>query len=102
MVSSVEIGIMTKFNQLNERYGLRITDSETSLNYVHSDDTPERCGYYFLENFSVSAYADVSEKVEKVQAAIGMKEGYLKIDDMSDFEDRLDQALSLAPRPRIR
>lgn len=102
MPSSVDIGILMKLNELHQRYGLRVTDSETSLNYVMSDDDPDRNGYYFLENSSESTNAEIASKVEKVHASIGMKDGYLRIDDMKDFEDRLDQALSLAPRPRIR
>ena len=102
MTSSADIAILTKLNELKQRHGLRGTDAEAWLSFVNSDKDPEGNGYHYLEFAGEPTDQEVYDKLNRVRAALGM-EGYdLKVDFLPELEDRLDHALSLAPRARVR
>lgn len=102
MISSVDIAILTKLNDLKQRHGLRGTDAEAWFNFISSENDPQGEGYFYLEFAGQPAEPAKTEKLDRVRAALGM-EGYSQRFDMpSELEDRLDQALSVAPRLRVR
>ena len=105
MPSSAEIGILTKLVELQSRFGLRATDSDCSLFFVSSEHDPDGDGYYHFELSGQPTNPEKAEKYNRVLDALDIGNddgGCLKIDQLSELEDRIDHALSLAPRARVR
>lgn len=102
MASSADIALLTKLNELKQRYGLRGTDAEAWFHYINSENDPEGQGYFYLEFSGQPADPEKAEKLYHVRAALGMKGYDQRFDMPSELEDLLDRALSLAPRARVR
>jgi hypothetical protein len=96
MISNNEIAILTKLNELAERYGLKPSDFNAT---VRSD--PE--GPDTILRFEADAHGNAlrEERYGKMIAALGVDaDGYLRGSD-EHIIDALDTALQNAPRRRL-
>lgn len=90
-----------KVAELAKRVGLRASDVDGYVSFVDENKDPEGKGYYeisFVDSFS----PEIAEDLDRFFDLLGVKERWKPIKGFAlhDLEDRLDHALSLAPRAR--
>ena len=106
MTSSAEIEILRKCADLAKRNGLRVSEANAII--LDGDD------HHILR---LSEYPEDQEKSEKygkmlsqlglpdsdrLVAHVGLSYPEIKVEELSELEDIVDRALSLAPRARTR
>ena len=101
MTSIAEIGIANSIIELAKRCGLKPSQVDGYLAYHDKEKDPGLCGFYQVEFFSQSS--EEPEKTEKFFKLLGMVDTWtLMGPKLEDLEEKLERALSLAPRDRTR
>lgn len=99
MTSSAEVYVLMKSAELAKRCGLKAEDAEGFLSYIDEEKDPDGVGYYML-SFTSPDYS-LGEQSGKFFGLLGIDRATMSIKgQLSDFEDMVDRALSLAPRAR--
>ncbi len=105
MISSAEISILIKISELAKRNGLR--PSEANAVFSESDD-----GLFTIRLFEYPKDQEKAERYDKflgqlgiakedrLTARIGLEYPQIKTKELTELEDIVDHALSLAPRAR--
>jgi hypothetical protein len=105
MPSSGEIWILNKLSELANRCGVSPTVAEINLNYHSPEDMSKDVSFlYSLRGIDGAAQTEEEQaRVEKVWSLLGLDgTGYRHFESLHELEEIVDQALSRAPRPRIR
>ena len=89
IISSVDIYILSKINELGVRYGVHPCDISAEL------DAAGMVRFTGLPNDP-----EKREKFEAMLSAIGCKDYKIDASDGEDFINVLDEAVRAAPRPR--
>lgn len=102
MVSSLEVWVLYRINELAQRCGLRPSD----VDIVLSDD--ENLNYHFTFHIVDPKNSDELEKQELFKSLLGLPiedelpEPRLTTADLREFADMVERALARAPRARHR
>ena len=104
--TNVEIGILTKVNELASKYGLEPTDFVTELKNELApnptlDGQPDHTGRSVLQYTVLPDQPSKRERFEQMLETLGAKEGTLIAEDR-EIMQALNKALELAPRARFR
>lgn len=101
MSSSGEVWISYKIAELARRCGVSPCIADIVLAYSNRNDFD---GFYTINAGDGDARTpDEEEKVTKVHTLLGLNQtGQRRFDKLSDVEAVVDDALSLAPRARVR
>lgn len=101
MAFSGEVWVLNKIADLASRFGVSPTIANVEL-LLHFPD--EDSYHYTLSMLDGAARGPhEADKVAKVSALLGLdKQPFREFATLSDVEDAVDQALSLAPRARLR
>ena len=105
MPTTAEVYVMFQVANLVRQFGLRAHQHDADLRYVNADKDPDKEGFYMLDFHGIPGNGDdeVSRKMREINRLLGADEnGKVKVHDIDELEDRIDYALSVAPRPRIR
>jgi hypothetical protein len=99
MPSSIaEIAIAIKITELAKRIGLSASDVDGFVTFLDEEKDPEGRGYYRIS--FVDTGAD-PERKGKFYQLLGMHNTEVLVGpELQDLEDKVDHALSLAPRVR--
>lgn len=99
MASSIaEIAIAIKVSELAKRCGLKASDVDGFVGYIDEEKDPEGRGYYTISFCDTGADPELKGKFYQL---LGMHNTQvLKGPELDDLEDKVDRALSLAPRAR--
>lgn len=101
MQSIAETAIMLNIIELARRCGLKPSQVDGYLEYHDEDKNSGISGFYQVEFFSQSS--EEPEKTERFFNLLGMVDTWtLRGPELEDLEEKLEQALSLAPRDRTR
>lgn len=100
MATSADVALLFKISELAIRYGLRPSEADADLRMTMKNS--DEYGPFELSFGSSSSRPDKREKFEQMMSALGCKQGALRTDELSEMEDIVDRALSLAPRARSR
>lgn len=97
MCSSADIAILIKIAELAKRYGMRPSEADASFGVVQN--SPHDIGHFELSFTGMTI--EKQANFEKMTASLGSNEdGILIVNELSDLEDIVDQALARAPRAR--
>lgn len=91
-----------KVVELGKRCGLKASQVDGEIGYVSAAEDPEGKGYHIIQFISCTPpTADGAEKKERFFGLLGLHNtATLKGPELEDLEDKIDRALSLAPRAR--
>lgn len=102
MASSGEIWVSNKFSELANRCGVRPSVANVSIDLKFREPSDD---YYYLVSYVDSNPRDEkeAESAEKFEKMLGFdKANFIEFSSLSDVEDFVDNALSVAPRARVR
>jgi len=100
-IDSSRVALLYRISELARRYGLRPSEASATFEFVFDD--PNSAGEYFKLSFDgYPTDHDVREKFLKMKAALGCEGSAIIADDMSEIEDKVEEAIALAPRVRGR
>lgn len=102
MTSSAEIWIVNKIAEVAERCGVSPIDAEICFSYVNAPEQGDPHYVMGLVDNTMAVSEDQASKIHKVCSLLGMDGGGRRFDDLWEAEEVINQALSLAPRARIR
>ncbi len=96
-----DVYIAMKLAELAKRCGLKASYVDGSIGLVDAGKDPEGKGYFRVDFVSGACPPEEEGKADKFFNLLGMKDHRtLKVAELEDLEDIVDQALSLAPRAR--
>lgn len=102
MVSSAELSILLKLSDLVQRLGMRPSDANANILFVDEDEDPQGRGYYAIDFVGRPTDPELARRFAKLTSLIGIENGQIRSEALSDLEDIVDSALSRSPRPRVR
>ncbi|MBP2275765.1 hypothetical protein H4W01_001146 [Sphingomonas sp. PL20] len=90
---------MSKINDLANRCGINPVEADIDLKFVSPDDNEADC-YYYIGAMD-GGYSSDDAKVQKFWALLGLDDcGERRVGTLSEVDEIVDRALSLAPRCR--
>jgi hypothetical protein len=96
--SSAELAVLLDIAELSKRCGLRPSDTDALIDF----DMDREDGGDYLLSFVWGPESD-DPNLQKFRELLDIKStDHVFADSMRDFEDRVEKALSLAPRARTR
>jgi hypothetical protein len=96
--TSAEISILLDIVELSKRCGLRPSDTDASIEFdIERDD-----GEAYLVSFNFLPDSD-DPNLQRFRQLLGVeKTDHFFAERLTELEDRVEKALSLAPRARVR
>lgn len=93
--------ICMKIAELGKRCGLRATDIDGSIYHVDEEHDPAGNGYYALDFGGWSSDPVIYDKSMQFRSLLGQGDSSkITVPNLSDLEDMVERALTLAPRAR--
>ena len=102
MTSVADVVILLKVGELGKSCGLKASEVDGFLNFYDEDRDPNGEGYFQLSFAGRPGDPERREKFDRFASLLNMEGSVLKVKELSELEDIVDHALSLAPRARAR
>jgi|APMI01.1.fsa_nt_gi hypothetical protein len=98
-IDSGNLALLYRVSELARRYGLRPSEAAATFGYVF-DEADEDFDQFKLSFENTPANPETRDKFLRMKAALGCEGNALVADLMSEIEDKVEQAIALAPRSR--
>jgi hypothetical protein len=101
MTSISDVSVCIKLIELAKSCGLRGSDIEGSVYFLDEDNAPDGHACFILEFFGLPKDPVKLANYERFSELLGIDPfsvRHIKVAEMSELEDILDQALARAPR----
>jgi hypothetical protein len=105
-MNSAYIALLYRVSELARRYGLRPSEAEAAIDFVHLDPNGQINPEGNIAQYRLSFDLDPPDDPEKagrflkMKAALGCEGDHIDSTFLSDMEDIVDRAISLAPKLR--
>jgi hypothetical protein len=102
MTCIADVAIAMKVAELAKRCGLKASEVDGAIGYIDETKDPEGNGFHIIHFVSDAPQtAEKAEQKDRFFRLLGLEDSdILKGPELEDLEDKVDRALSLAPRSR--